>query len=562
MKTMRDWQIVTVTIVGLVLTWTGRLRADFAFGTPVNLGSRVNSSDNEYDPAVSADGLELYFQSSRPGGKGDSDLYVARRASVQDEWQTAANLGPVVNSAAAEFGPSLSSDGLTLYFNSNREGGVGGHDVYMTTRQSRVSPWTEPVNLGPIVNSKFDEVNPNISSDGLSLYFADPEGDNIAGRPGGMGSTDVWLCTRASIDDPWGPPVNLKPPVNTGASDGSPEISDDGLLLFINRYQNRGTTDGLFFDIAVAARSTPQAPWGKPISLGAPVNGVSWDGNAELSADGRTLYFVSTRNNSAGYTDLYQVSINPIVDFNGDGKVDDAEVRIMTESLGKDDPLCDIGPTPFGDGIVDIRDVAVLTRYACTDIDDPTLTACWKFDEAEGMVAYDCTSLHHGDLKGNPKWQPDAGVAGGALAMNGAGDYVTATCVCNPSDRPLSVFAWVKGGAPGQVILSQRTGANWLIVDAATGALATQLKSDGRFGRNLVSSAVITDGQWHRVGLVIDDVSRTLYVDGAAVAQDTQDSIAGAYGNLNIGAGRDLTAGSFWSGLVDDVRIYSRAVKQ
>ena len=119
MSTGRTWQMVAAA--GLILTsvWTGQTRADWLFGTPKNLGPQVNSSVNEYDPALSADGLELYFQSSRSGGSGDSDLYLTTRVSLQDEWQPAQNLGPTVNAVAAESGPSLSADGLTLYFNSN-----------------------------------------------------------------------------------------------------------------------------------------------------------------------------------------------------------------------------------------------------------------------------------------------------------------------------------------------------------------------------------------------------------------------------------------------------------
>ncbi len=561
MKTGRKWQIVATATVGVMLVsvWTGQARGDFVFGTPVNLGSLVNSSDSEYDPSVSADGLELYFQSSRAGGQGNSDLYVAQRPSVQDPWQAAVNLGPVVNSAAAESGPSLSSDGLTLYFNSNREGGSGGDDLYMTTRDSREEPWGKPVNLGPVVNSAFGDINPNISSDGLSLYFADVEGDSVAPRPGGVGSTDVWLSTRASLSDPWGPPVNLGAPVNSMTTDGSPEISSDGLLLFMNRWHNN--SEAAFFDIWVATRATAQDPWGAPMNLGTSVNTNNWEGNAELSADGRTLYFISDRSGGQGSSDLWEASISPIVDFNGDGKVDEAEVRIMAKSLGQDDPRCDIGPTPFGDGVVDMKDVAVLTQYAAQEVQDPTLLACWKFDETGGVVACECTQASDGTLVGGPIWRPEEGAVGGAIQLDGVDDHVTTELVCNPSRKPISVFAWIKGGAAGQVIVSQRAGANWLSVDAATGALATELKNNTRFSCRLVSKAVITDGKWHRVGLVLDGVGRTLYVDGAVVAQDKQDHIIAAYGGLCIGTGKDLAAGSFWSGLVDDVRIYNRVVE-
>ncbi len=559
MNAGKTWQRVAGVGLALASVWAGQVRGDFLLGTPKNLGPQINSSANEYDPALSADALELYFQSSRPGGYGDSDLYVAKRASVRDEWQAAQNLGPVVNTAAAESGPSLSADGLTLYFNSNRQGGFGGQDLYRTTRASRQAPWGKPVNLGPVVNSTFAEINPNISRDGLSLYFADVEGDTVAPRPGGLGNTDIWVTTRASLSDPWGPPVNLGAPVNTVVTDGSPEISDDGLRLFFNRWSGDG--DGAFFDIWMASRRTPQDPWCKPVPLGAPVNTSAWDGNAELSADGRTLYFVSSRGTSDGTTDLWEVSITPVVDLNGDGKVDGADVSVMMSHWGQDNPPCDIGPTPFGDGIVDMKDLAVLTQCASENVADPTLLMCWKLDETEGAVAGDCVARCDGKLVGSPKWRPGAGAVGGALELDGVDDYVSAVIGYDPSREPFSVFAWVKGGKPGQVILSQAGGANWLMADAALGALTTDLRAPTRSNAPLFSQTVITDGNWHRIGFVWDGARRTLYADGAAVAEDAPKGLKSAYGNLCMGTGKDLAAGTFWSGLIDDVRFYTRAVK-
>jgi hypothetical protein len=132
----------------------------------------------------------------------------------------------------------------------------------------------------------------------------------------------------------------------------------------------------------------------------------------------------------------------------------------------------------------------------------------------------------------------------------------------NPADGPFSVLAWVKGGAPGQVVISQQAGINWLMTDAE-GKLMTELRyTRGRTPQwPLLSQMVITDGEWHRVGFVWDGVYRALYVDDTLVAEDAQPGLSGSLGGLHIGCGSDLAAGTFWSGMIDDVRIYSRAMR-
>ena len=88
----------------------------------------------------------------------------------------------------------------------------------------------------------------------------------------------------------------------------------------------------------------------------------------------------------------------------------------------------------------------------------------------------------------------------------------------------------------------------------------TELKGTGRFDRSLVSRSIITDGNWHHIGFVWDGSNRTLYVDDVEVATDTQSRLRSLYGGLYIGAGKNLDPGYFFSGLIDDVRIYNRAV--
>jgi len=104
---------------------------------------------------------------------------------------------------------------------------------------------------------------------------------------------------------------------------------------------------------------------------------------------------------------------------------------------------------------------------------------------------------------------------------------------------------------------------DWLLADGSGGKLQTSLAEPaGRFPpKPLVSESVITDGQWHRVAFVWDGSNRILYVDDNEVGKDTQSKLAASTGGLHIGADSKCAAGTFWSGLIDDVRIYDRAVK-
>ncbi|MBN1508752.1 MAG: PASTA domain-containing protein [Sedimentisphaerales bacterium] len=193
------------------------------------------------------------------------------------------------------------------------------------------------------------------------------------------------------------------------------------------------------------------------------------------------------------------------------------------------------------------------------------LVAHWAFDESAGRVALDSVGECDGFLIGGPLWQADAGKVGGALDFDGSNDVVVTDFVLNPADGPLSVFAWIRGGGPGQVVLSQdgsQGGLDWLAADPS-GRLVTRLggAGTGRFGASLSSTTVVADGRWHEVGFASDGTKRTLYVDGVAVASDTQPALSGSTGGLNIGAGKDLDAGTYWSGLIDDVRIYDQAVQ-
>ena len=246
-------------------------------------------------------------------------------------------------------------------------------------------------------------------------------------------------------------------------------------------------------------------------------------------------------------------------DFNGDEIVDGMDIDILVEHWQTDDPLCDIAPPPYGDGIVDVQDLIEVSEHLFERVNDPTLIAHWSLDETEGMFAADSAGDIDAVVVGGAVWQPDKGQVGGALQLDGLSGCAITGFVLDPADGPFSILAWVKGGAPGQVVVSQQFTSNWLAIDAE-GNLMTEITGPGRNSGPLPSQTVITDGPWHRIGLVWDGSNRTLYVDGVIVAEDTQDGLAGSENGLNIGAGQMTQPGTYFSGLIDDIRIYNRAV--
>jgi len=258
-------------------------------------------------------------------------------------------------------------------------------------------------------------------------------------------------------------------------------------------------------------------------------------------------------------------------DFNGDGIVDAMDICILIEHWHTDYPPCDVAPPPFGDGIVDVQDLIAVAEHLFEEIYPPALIAYWKLDEAEGDIAFNRIGDNHGVLSGSPIWQPETGKAAGALEFDGIDDYIVTDYVLDPSLGAFSVFAWIKGGFSGQVIISQTdgtgTGGTWLGITASDGNLMTGLVPP-QVGRSAVfpleSQSLITNGQWHHVGFVLDSIYRSLYVDGIEVARDAQAltlaPLKSADGGLLIGAGKNFEAGTFFSGLIDDVRIYNKAL--
>jgi len=251
----------------------------------------------------------------------------------------------------------------------------------------------------------------------------------------------------------------------------------------------------------------------------------------------------------------------PPPDLNGDGAVDINDLLRLIESWGQNNPAVDLAP-PLGDGIVDVQDLEFLMSFWEQEPKDPTLIAHWALDETEGYFAYDSVGSNNAIALGGPVWQPEGGMVDGAILLDGIDDYVITNPIPDLKTGSFSAICWINGGAPGQVVLSQTRVANWLCTDLSDGTLMTEITSFGQDGNPLSSEMVITDGEWHRIGVVWDGLYRMLYVDGLMVAKDTQDSLEGSENGLYIGAGQIMLPGTYWSGLIDDIRIYNRVVSQ
>jgi hypothetical protein len=286
--------LALVVALGLV---TERTNADFAFGEPVNLQSVIPVIDpaRDFMDCVSYDGLEMYVDSLQPGAQLNLDICVLRRTSQDKDWGPPENLGPTINSPSEDATACISADGLSLYFQSNRPGGYGRLDLYITTRASLSSAWGPPVNLGPKLNTGQNEAWPWITSDGLTLYF------HAYNRADGYGRADIYAARRATKDASWDQAVNLGPPINTAMynESGACPSPDERLLFFSDDntapFRAGGHGGG---DVWMTRRATVSDPWQEPVNLGPKVNGLSFDFGPRISPDGCALYFGTVSNNT------------------------------------------------------------------------------------------------------------------------------------------------------------------------------------------------------------------------------------------------------------------------
>ena len=267
----------------------------------VNLGPVINTAFAEAGAAESKNGLSLYFHSERPGGSGSTDIWVSQRGRRGDPWGTPVNLGVVLNSPFIEAVPALSRDEHWMFFASDRPGGLGANDIWASYREHVHDPfdWQAPFNLGTGVNSIFNDSAPSYLENGSTgapqLFFH-------SARPG-LGATDIYVSDLRG-DGTFGA-ATMVAELSGPGQEQRPSIRFDGLEIFF--FSDRPGGVG-FVDLWSATRDSVFDPWSAPTNLGPSVNTALAEVQPYISADRRTLYFQSPRPGGFGSQDLWMTT--------------------------------------------------------------------------------------------------------------------------------------------------------------------------------------------------------------------------------------------------------------
>ena len=213
------------------LWYATRPSVDSLWGTPHNMGPTINSSANDSLPFLSANEHIMYFHSTRSGGCGLGDIWATYRRNANSAWEPPVNLGCVLNTQLwTETAPAFFEDPQTeqayLFYGSNRTGGPGDYDVYVSMLNEDGSP--SPGVLVPEFSSPKRDTRIFIRRDGLEAFVTSDRTDD-----GSQGMIDIWTTTRETLSDQWSTPlVSLPSPANSSCDDGSPFLSRDGTRLY------------------------------------------------------------------------------------------------------------------------------------------------------------------------------------------------------------------------------------------------------------------------------------------------------------------------------------------
>lgn len=287
-----------------------------------NMGENINSANDEYLPAITADEQTLIITVRRPkdaqtisqATKLEEDFYISSQNN--GVWTKAEPIGPPLNTHGNEGAQCISPDGQYIYFTAcNRDDGLGSCDIYFSKKTG--NGWTTPVNLGSPVNTSAWESQPSISADGKTLYFA-------SSRENGKGGMDIWKCIM-NENGSFGNPINLGDSINTRYNEMSPFIHPDNQTLYFSSdgMLGMGGKDIYF------SRKNKDGIWTKPVNIGYPINTYADEINLLVNAKGNLAYFSSDKPGGYGKYDLYSFELykeaRPQMVSYMKGKVFDAE---------------------------------------------------------------------------------------------------------------------------------------------------------------------------------------------------------------------------------------------
>ncbi len=290
-----------------------------------NLGGAVNSEGSDIGPIISPDGNALFFTSDRKGGQGGQDVWVSYRK--HGKWQPAENLGPPINTPGNEGPDCFSPSENALYFTAcdRKEDTHGGCDIYVSFHFD--GRWSKPSNLGAPLNTEHNEMNASVSPDGDFIIFT-------SDRPGGLGNADLWIAKRGEklgrlhpgfeTSGRWQEPENLGPAINTPEWDGVGFLMPNKNTLYFST-QGRGGHGGA--DIFRAAYQ--DGKWTEARNVGDIINTSHDDIYFTLPGSGELAYFSSDMAGGHGREDIYSIPVPCLIPSSRlviiRGRVTDAE---------------------------------------------------------------------------------------------------------------------------------------------------------------------------------------------------------------------------------------------
>lgn len=360
-----------------------------------NMGDSINTEFPDYSPVVSADESMMLFTSRRPGSTGGErgldgsyyeDIYISYRKE-DGSWSAAKNLFSYVNTNTNEATIGLSPDGQKIYIYKDE-------DIYYSSLIG--DTWSALTPFGEEVNSKHFEAHITMSADGNMLFFS-------SDRPGGLGGTDLYMSIKQA-DGKWGAPANLGPAINTPFNEDAPYIHPDGKKFFFasEGHNSMGGLDIFYTDLTKDA--TGNLSWSVPFSLGVPINTPDDDEFYVPSVDGKYAYFSSARENGKGDQDIYiaelpeKVKVDPLamlkgfVCFQGDHPTPD-NIKVTVFDAETNKPVAKTNPNSVSGKFILILNPGLVGKkykvyYEATnfqpvviDLDVPASTTFQMFEE-------------------------------------------------------------------------------------------------------------------------------------------------------------------------------------